>query len=168
MRDQTQRFVIKFFETHPKQGKVLEVGSKFVNGSIKPQFEGMEKYVGIDMREGGDSVDIVMNAHDLSTKFEKESFDIVCCFDVFEHDEEFWKTLEQMKAVLKSGGWMLLGFPGRHCPRHEHPGDFYRFMPQAMEFFFKGFNEVYIEKQRDDHNESSEEDLDEIYGWGKK
>lgn len=162
MRDQSKDFILKFFQNHTKPAKVLDVGSLDVNGSIKPLFDGC-KYVGTDMREGP-NVDVIVNAHELTTRFEKESFDLVVCLDTLEHDDRFWLTRDQLLEVLKPGGYLILGVPGRRCPEHDHPGDFWRFMPQSFpNFFFEGLEDFHYEVER-----QFADTEDEIYGWGRK
>lgn len=84
-------------------------------------------------------------------------FDIVLCNAVLEHDPFFWKTISEMRRVLRGGGWMVIGVPGyigsiRHPQHplatfthrlHNWPGDYYRFSEQACrEVFFAGFDAV--------------------------
>lgn len=104
----------------------LEVGSYDENGSVREYFTG--NYTGVDMREG-QSVDMVVNAHDLP--FEDESFDVVVCTEMIEHDDRFWVSLDQMGRVLKPGGYLILTSRGNGFPLHAYPDDFYRFMPSA-------------------------------------
>lgn len=162
MRGQTRDFIKKFQETHTI-GKVLDVGSLDVSGHVRDLFaEG--SYTGTDMRPGG-NVDVVVNGHELLEKFKEAEFDTVVSFDTFEHDDKFWLTLEQMKKVLKPGGWILLGFPSRRCPEHDHPHDYWRFMPQSMDTMLEGYEEVYTEVQKEEATPDIE---DEICGWGRK
>lgn len=164
MRHQTGTFLQKFIDTHGISGKVLDVGSADITGNIRPYLTSVE-YVGVDMRPDT-NVDVVLNAHDLVSHFGKDSFDVVMSFDMLEHDDRFWESVSQMREVLKPGGWFLLGVPGRHCPPHDHPGDYWRFMRQSMnDFFFAGYEEVHIEAQSDDPSRTEE---DEFYGWGRK
>src|SRR3990167_8536433 len=149
MRHQTREFVELFFKDHTGFRTVLEVGSGDVNGNIRDLFKDME-YVGIDMRPGP-NVDIVLNAHDLRNKYKEGDFDLVVCFDTLEHDDKFWLTVDTMREVLKPGGWMLLGVPGRNCEQHLYPSDYWRFMGSSViEIFFKNYEEVYTEIQLDD------------------
>jgi SAM-dependent methyltransferase len=163
MRHQTREFVDKFLEKYGENlHSVLEVGSMDVNGNVKNNFKEM-KYLGIDIREGS-NVDKVMNGHELSKHFPRKEFDIVISFDTFEHDDKFWLTMEEMKKVCKTGGWILIGVPGRNCPYHAHPNDYWRFYPAAVESLMEGLKHVYIDSQKDnDHDE-----FDEIYAWGQK
>lgn len=164
MRSQTRDYLKKLLDNHPEIHTCLDVGSMEAGGGrIRDLFEGKE-YLGIDMRNG-DGVDRVINAHDLSLYFPEESFDLVTCFDTFEHDTAFWLTLAEMKRVVKKGGWMMIGVPSRYCPEHNHPGDYWRFMPQSMKLFFEGFTNFDMILDMDGNNANME---DEVYGWGQK
>lgn len=91
-------------------GRVLEVGSLNINGSIRKFFD-TDDYTGIDIVEGPD-VDKVCKGHEFkSTK----KFDVVCSTECFEHDEYYQKTLKNMVRLLKSGGLMFFtcGTTGR-------------------------------------------------------
>lgn len=162
MRGQTHEYLKKFLENKAPK-RVLDVGSMDVSGNIKSLFNGVE-YVGVDMRSG-QNVDIICNGHNLVRKFGKESFDLVVCVDTFEHDDAFWLTLDQIKKVLKKDGWMFLGVPSRRCPEHDHPHDYWRFMPQSMDLFFEEFKNY---EKIVDREPATIEFEDEVYGWGQK
>lgn len=162
MRHQSQEFLETFHERHPEKKTVLEVGSLDVNGNIQGHCRGWDwPYLGTDMREGP-NVDEVVNGHELKKHFGDRQFDLVICFDTFEHDDAFWLTLEQMKAVLKPGGYLMLGFPSRYCPEHDHPHDYWRFMPQSMPLMFDGYEDFIMQVDKNGETE------DEIYGYGRK
>lgn len=164
MRHQTREFVQKFLTAHEGPfRRVLDVGSLDVNGHIRDLFP--EGYTGIDMMDGP-NVDRVINGHELMDHFPKNSFDLVMCFDTFEHDDAFWATHDEMMCVLKPGGYILIGVPGRNHPEHRHPKDYWRFMPQSFEdFFLKGLEDTHMDVQTDNPDHDYE---DEIYGWGRK
>lgn|SRR3990167_572722 len=166
MINSTYQIVIDFFREHPELETLLDIGSRDVgSGHIRNHVPSNVKYTGADMIDG-DNVDIVVNAHELLTKFQPESFDVVTCFDTLEHDDEFWVSWEQIKQVVKKGGWVILGVPGRFCPQHDWPGDYWRFMPGAIDYFFKDFSDVYTRViTNEEWNQVIE---NEIYGWGKK
>ncbi len=147
MRHQTKTYMIEFLRTH-KVTKVLEVGSRDVNGNLSEIFE-KHDYTPTDMHEG-DNVKVVINGHDLSKKW-KEEFDLAICFDTLEHDDAFWLTVAEMKKVLKKGGWLILGFPGPNCPEHDHPHDYWRFMPQSGEVLMKGMKDVKVDVENKDN-----------------
>jgi len=141
MNNFINEFVGKQKKKIGKQSKVLEIGSLNMNGSIRHWFKDADEYIGIDYQEGK-GVDKVMWSYDIPKVWKKEYFDCVIACESFEHDPNFWKTLEIMKWVLKKGGWMIITAPGRMMKLHEYPYDFYRFMPQAFSgVFYAGFDD---------------------------
>ena len=166
MTGHTKQFIEEFLVEHPIKGKVLEVGSRYVNGSIKSIFElnGL-KYTGLDMVKGTD-VDVVLNAHDIKKEIKKASFNLVVCADTLEHDNRFWLTVENMRWVLKKGGWLVIKAPSLHCNLHEWPSDYYRFLePVFKEVFFDGYEEVFTETLI---GTGTSESPDSIVGYGRK
>lgn len=51
------------------------------------------------------------NANDMSG-FDSGRFDLVLCNAVLEHDPYFWKSVGEMKRVVRPGGLLVLGVPG--------------------------------------------------------
>lgn len=164
MRHQSRELLAKIIEEHGPFQKVLDVGSMEVSGGkISDLFEEVD-YLGIDMREA-DNVDQIINGHDLMESFQPDSFDLVICFDTFEHDDKFWLTMDNIKKLVKSGGWVVIGMPSRGCPEHDHPGDYWRFMPQSANLLMEGLTDIKIDVQKDAPEHQGD---DEIYTWGKK
>ncbi len=129
----------KSIKSKVNTGHALEVGAYDVNGSVRPVFEDKTclSYVGIDM-SSGPRVDMVLSGHDILSKFKHHYFDTVICCEMLEHDDEPWTTVWQMKAVLKSGGWMFVSTPTFGFPEHRYPIDCFRYGKDAFErFIFK-------------------------------
>jgi SAM-dependent methyltransferase len=105
--------VIEFFisEVNPREFEhksVLEVGSKYVNGSVRPLIEKFckpSRYVGIDI-EKGKYVDLRLPAEKLIDKFGENAFDVVISTELLEHVKDWRVVINNMKAVLKSGGYI--------------------------------------------------------------
>ena len=108
--------------------QVLEVGSYDVNGSLRDLFG--DHYLGVDMRDGP-NVDQVVNAHNLTDVLEPESFDLVVCCEMLEHDPAFWVSMEQMGRMLRPEGHLLLTTRGIHFKLHDQPTDLWRFTMDA-------------------------------------
>jgi len=120
-------------------GKILEVGSLNVNGSSREIYTQCESYTGIDIRKGLD-VDIVMNGHDLVSKFGEDSFDTVICMNTMEHDNKFWLTQEAINKVLVDGGYYIFSVPAFIFQKHNHPKDYWRMSREAVtEVIMEGY-----------------------------
>lgn len=109
--------------------RILEVGSANINGSVRDMFNG-NPYVGIDL-DVGPGVDVVMDAHHLAHMFGPDSFELVLCLEMLEHDPNPWVTLQQIGQVLAPGGALILTCRGNYFPEHNNP-DYWRFMANGM------------------------------------
>lgn len=106
---------------------VLELGSRNVSGNRgRERFQGVADYTGVDIH-AGECVDVVADAHQLTTVFPANRFDFVYSISVFEHLMFPWKTVLEVNSVLKPDGHV---FVATHptWPAHELPWDFYRFL----------------------------------------
>jgi SAM-dependent methyltransferase len=113
--------------------KVLDVGSRDVNGTYRPIFDKPKwKYTGIDM-EAGPNVDIVVDADFQWHNVENESFDVVVCGQVFEHVKAVWRLADKMGHVCKAGGICIIVAPWRF-EYHAYPIDCWRIMIDGMKF----------------------------------
>lgn len=106
--------------------EVLELGSLNVNGSVRDLFHG-DHYVGLDWKEGK-GVDIVASGWDIPA-YDAE-FDVVISTSALEHDPQFWRTLGQVRRVLRPGGYFILTTVSWGFFEHDKP-DYYRFMPDV-------------------------------------
>jgi SAM-dependent methyltransferase len=94
-------------------GRVLEVGSLNINGTVRIFFDA-DEYIGIDVGEGRD-VDVVANGHEYKTR---KKFDCAISCECFEHNP-FWKeTFANMVKLTKSGGLVLFTCATTGRPEH--------------------------------------------------
>jgi len=127
--------------------RVLEVGSRFVNGSVRPLIERFcrpREYVGIDI-EAGKYVDIVLPAERLVDHFGPESFDVVISTEVLEHVFDWRLVINNMKAVLRRGGYIYITTRSKNFPYHAYPYDFWRYETSDMIRIFKDFEIIRLE-----------------------
>jgi SAM-dependent methyltransferase len=104
-------------------GKVLEVGSLNVNGTIRAW---VPVTVGIDLRQGK-GVDKVMDACDLPKEYPAHYFDHVVSVDALEHARNWKGFVQGMWQVLKPGGLCVLAACAPGKGHHDHNGDYWRF-----------------------------------------
>jgi SAM-dependent methyltransferase len=99
----------------PENVRILEVGSLYVNGSVRPYFKCFSEYVGVDWRPGK-NVDVVCLAHEMH--FDHQ-FDVVISASMLEHDPYWEKSIPRMIDCLKQDGILLLSwgaaYNGCHC-----------------------------------------------------
>jgi SAM-dependent methyltransferase len=118
---------------HTIRGRVLELGSRDVNGSIRPAFTDVARfpeYVGLDI-EPGSGVDIQGVSHHLP--FHAGYFGVVVTCEMLEHDPAFWITFAECQRVLRVGGWLLMTTRAFGFPRHDYPNDYWRFTTDGIE-----------------------------------
>lgn len=122
----------------PQPGRILEIGSMDVNGSVRELFADATEYVGIDIAPGA-GVDVVVNGHEILDRFGPASFDTVLCLEMLEHDDRPWITIANMHEVLKPGGLLVVSTPTFGFPEHRFPKDYYRFGRDAYtDVIFEG------------------------------
>ena len=114
-------------------GRVLEVGSRDLNGSPRVFFSDGDRfvqYVGIDL-ESGLGVDLEMDCHALG--FFSDSFDVVIDAERLEHDTDFFQSYREIFRVLKPGGHVITtarSWGGFHP--HCLPHDYWRFLEDGL------------------------------------
>lgn len=105
---------------------VLEIGSRARSGNVVTSLvpQGVD-YVGFDIVPG-DNVDVVGDAHALSTHFAPGSFDAAWSVSTYEHLAMPWKAAVELNRVLKPGATAMIA-SHQTWPVHEEPWDFWRF-----------------------------------------
>ena len=147
-------------DSRVEPARVLEVGGVAGPKSLldSPVVAAAERVVlnmaPVKRAEGVESV--LGNANDMP--FEDESFDLVMTISTLEHDKFFWRSLAEMKRVLRPGGLLIIGVPGFVKDAERDRGrwtrtyrihfafDYYRFSEQAVEeVFFEGMERVGVQ-----------------------
>jgi len=112
------RFEQLFHEYPPSGNEILEVGATAnVSETLLSIFKNISKTyhcVGINIKvNSADNLPYTLiqcNGNDMNT-FDDESFDAVTCNAVLEHDKFFWKTIAEVRRVLKPEGLCYVGVP---------------------------------------------------------
>lgn len=127
----------QFVEADIKGKRVIEVGSRDVNGTMRPTVErfGPTEYLGIDL-EMGPGVDELCSAYDLVERYGAESFDVVISGEVLEHVHDWRRAISQMKRILKPGGILVITTRSIGFPYHEYPFDYWRYEIADMKTIF--------------------------------
>lgn len=102
--------------TLPPPQQVLEVGQMQGEPALidLPALAKATRRVAFGLQAGGlgPAFEVVLgNANDMSC-FAGESFDLILCNSMLEHDPAFWLSLSEMRRVLRVGGHLVVGVPG--------------------------------------------------------
>lgn len=128
--------------------RVLEVGSKYANGSIRPfiiKYLHPEEYIGVDISTGL-YVDEVLCAENILSRFGRESFDVIITTEMVEHVKDWRIVMSNLKNVLKEGGLLILTTRSIGYPYHGAPYDFWRYEVEDMKDIFSDFSIELLEK----------------------
>jgi SAM-dependent methyltransferase len=96
-------------------GRVFEVGSYDVNGSVRDLFSGCTEYVGVDLHEGP-GVDVVAYGHQVNDT--DGSYDVALSGECFEHDPHWRDTFANMVRMTRPGGLVAFTCASRGRPEH--------------------------------------------------
>jgi SAM-dependent methyltransferase len=133
--------------------RVLEVGSKYVNGSVRPLIERFcspKEYVGVDI-EPGKFVDLILPAEKLVEYFGPESFDVVIATELLEHVQNWRLVVGNLKSVLKCGGCIYITTRSYGFPFHAYPYDFWRYEVEDIKVIFSDFEILKLIKDHEAH-----------------
>jgi len=97
-------------------GSVLEVGATPNDKSLlcMESLKNAKEKIGLNLDGPHDYKDFKIikgNANKMDF-FENEQFDAVLSNATFEHDKYFWKSISEIKRVIKPGGLVVIGTPG--------------------------------------------------------
>lgn len=89
-----------------QNGRVLEIGSYDVNGSVRGLFNqyDLAQYIGCDLLDGP-GVDVVSPGHLLA--YPDDAFDLTVSAECFEHDPSWSMTLTNMIRMTRPGGLVI-------------------------------------------------------------
>ena len=118
-----------------KNLKILDIGGRDRSKVDRSKFYGSNHDVSVIDIIDGDNVDIVGDAHSLSSYFPVNTFDVLVSTSVFEHLHSPWKAAVEMNKILKMGGIALVQ-THQTLGMHDIPWDFWRFSDQAWKAIF--------------------------------
>lgn len=125
-----------------KPARILEVGSRNVNGSIRDVLsECASEYIGVDLFDGP-GVDIVCDVAKLTDTFTSQSFDIVVSTEMLEHCLNWQDAVYQMASALRQDGLLLITTRSPGFETHDYPADYWRFSYSDFEKIFQPLGEI--------------------------
>lgn len=100
---------LEWVRLHAKDGKVLDIGGRDVNGSPRELFPG--DYTVVDLHPAP-NVDHVADVTEWSSR---DKFDVVLCLEVFEHTHRWKAIIGAAHRLARDGGLFIVtcAGPGR-------------------------------------------------------
>lgn len=125
-----------------KSERLLEVGSRNINGSIRDVLsECTNEYIGVDLF-AGPGVDVVCDVLELTNTFGCSSFDFVVSTEMLEHCLNWQDALYQMANVLCQDGLLLITTRSPGFELHDYPADHWRFSYSDFEKIFQQLGDI--------------------------
>jgi SAM-dependent methyltransferase len=126
-------------ETFDLPEPILEIGSYQVPGQeeiadLRPLLS-PKSHVGVDIRSGP-GVDCVASVEQLPQK--TASVGTVLALNTFEHVARFWRGFDEVYRVLRPDGVLLVSCPF-YFHIHNHPSDYWRFTPEALDVLLQNY-----------------------------
>jgi SAM-dependent methyltransferase len=120
--------------------RVLEVGSRDVNGSVRSIFMalGATDYLGVDT-QAGPGVDRLCDVGNLASEFSGRPFDVVVTTEMLEHVRDWRRAISNLKRVVAPSGLLLITTRSFGFPYHDFPGDYWRYELDDMRAVFRDF-----------------------------
>lgn len=158
----TAEHILAVRREHP-YGRVLEIGARDVNGSLRGTVEALVpgvRYFGTDITPGPGvdrlidittwrMVDALVGLgmpEDLAARHATDDrwlthcqWPMIICTEVLEHVRDWRAAVNNMKALLAPGGRILLTTRSLGFPFHEYPGDYWRFELWDLATIFRDF-----------------------------
>ncbi|HEY3499380.1 MAG TPA: methyltransferase domain-containing protein [Polyangiaceae bacterium] len=149
MHAEAYRFVETTLGRLPPRRAVIELGSLYVNGSVRPLF-GACDYVGLDSQPGR-GVDVVGDAASWRPE-PARTFDTVVCTEVLEHTPSAEQICSNARELLEPNGVLILTAASIGRAPHSsdggplHAGEFYRNVsPILLEKWLRAFSSVVVD-----------------------
>jgi len=117
-----------------KNKSVLEIGSRNVTGFDHRNGFTESDYIGFDFH-AGKNVDVVGDAHRLSSYFHENKFDLIFSAATFEHLAMPWLVAAEINKVLKPGGIVFIETHFAYG-LHSLPCHFFHFTDMGLKALF--------------------------------
>lgn len=142
-------FIIEEARIEEFKGKrVLEIGSRYINESVRPFIEKYLKpkeYIGIDI-EKGKFVDIIFPAEKLLITSVRNLLMQQFLQKTLEHVRNWRVVIENIKKVIKKKGYLYITTRSKGFPYHDFPFDFWRYEIEDMKIIFSDFEIIKLKK----------------------
>lgn len=133
MHKEARQYVEKVKGTFPsffQKCRVLEIGSRNINGAIRGLFDECE-YLGLDL-EPGNGVDMVCHGADFHTA---KPFNTIISMEALEHDKRWKETLQNAVKLLAHNGLLIVTAAGPNRGEHGTHGHAPGCSPCTLDYY---------------------------------
>jgi hypothetical protein len=103
------------FPSFFKGGRIIEIGSLDINGTVRGFFEEPAEYIGVDLGPGR-GVDVVCEGQDYDGA--TNSFDVAISVECFEHNPHWKATFLNMVRMVRDEGLVVMTCATTGRPEH--------------------------------------------------
>ena len=103
------------FPSFFKGGRIVEIGSLDINGTVRGFFEQPTEYIGVDLGPGR-GVDVVCEGQDYDG--DANSFDVAISVECFEHNPHWQATFLNMVRMVRDEGLVVMTCATTGRPEH--------------------------------------------------
>ena len=104
MHPEAMSFAERALSSLSVTGHVLEIGSRDINGSVRPLFAQAASYTGIDLQDGP-GVDVQADG---ATYEPQVAPSAIVCMETLEHAPVASTVIQHAAGLLLAGGWLLV------------------------------------------------------------
>lgn len=96
-------------------GRIVEIGSLDINGTVRKLFDVPDEYIGLDIAPGK-GVDLVCEGQNYDAP--DASFDVAISAECFEHNPYWKETFDNMVRLVRKGGLVVFTCATTGRPEH--------------------------------------------------
>ena len=131
-------FVKDILDKKPWTGPVIDLGAGEQSKYYKPYFAG-HKYTQLDLEAQPDgSTDIIADMLNMP-QILSNSYGVVLMLEILEHICRPFLAFKEAARILRPGG-LLICTTVSVWPIHRHPVDYWRFLPDGLEYLMRVSN----------------------------
>jgi ubiquinone/menaquinone biosynthesis C-methylase UbiE len=148
-----QKFIRESLDKYEIKSPVIDLGSGDEYIQYEPYFKNYTFILSDIKQNTRNNIHILTDITDMK-ELNENTFPTVTCFDTLEHVNNPIKSFEEITRILAKDGILL--FSSVACwPIHNHPKDYWRFLPDALEYLC-AINKLKILKLYMDPNDAGQ------------
>jgi SAM-dependent methyltransferase len=143
-----KKYALSYFKGNDK---VLEIGPDIIPSSLNTivgnpliEWHTLNLAVGEETSRAKNSQLTILSENEYNYPIADDTYDIIVSANVMEHVKKFWLWFEELKRIVKPGGFIITMAP-ISWPYHEAPVDCWRIYPDGIRALYEdiGLTDVF-------------------------